>query len=127
MGIVILLSRFRPRHRPGSWASPHGGSGPESGRPLAETSVRDLIPLIRPGDTLLSEVSFGTGPPPVPDLHLDATSVAALAARTGVARVLLTHLQMNYDPAATVDAVRGAFDGPVRLVAPGDELEIDVG
>lgn len=86
----------------------------------------DLVPLIRPGDTLLSEVSFGTGPPPVPDLHLDATAVADLATRTGVASVLLTHLQMNYDPAATVEAVRGGFDGPVRLVGPGDELEIEV-
>ncbi|HEU4572488.1 MAG TPA: MBL fold metallo-hydrolase [Candidatus Limnocylindrales bacterium] len=84
----------------------------------------DLEALIRPGDTLLSEVSFGTGPVPVPDLHLDAAGVGDLAARTGVAAVLLTHLQMGYDAAATVDAVRARFGGPVRLVVPGDGEEI---
>ncbi|HEY3522598.1 MAG TPA: MBL fold metallo-hydrolase [Candidatus Limnocylindrales bacterium] len=84
----------------------------------------DLEQLIRPGDTLLSEVSFGTGPAPVEDMHLDATSVAALAARSGVGRVLLTHLQMGYDRAATVAAVRSGFGGPVDLVEPGDQLEV---
>lgn len=84
----------------------------------------DLEPLIRAGDTLLSEVSFGTGPSPVPDLHLDATAVGDLAARTDVARVLLTHLQIGYSADATVEAVRRRFEGPVALVAPGDRLDV---
>jgi ribonuclease BN (tRNA processing enzyme) len=84
----------------------------------------DLEPLIRPGDTLLTEVSFGIGPSPVPDLHLDAAAVGDLAVRCQVGRVLLTHLQIGYGAQATIDAVRSRFDGPVALVAPGDELEI---
>jgi ribonuclease BN (tRNA processing enzyme) len=84
----------------------------------------DLEPLIRPGDWLLSEVSFGTGPAPVADLHLDATAVGDLAARTGASRVLLTHLQMGYAPQATIDAVRARYDGPVALVAPGDDVTL---
>ncbi len=80
----------------------------------------DLLPLVRPGDTLLCEVAFGPGPVPVGDLHLDGPAVGALAAATRPARVLLTHLQMGHDPAATLDAVRAAFDGAVALVADGE-------
>jgi ribonuclease BN (tRNA processing enzyme) len=84
----------------------------------------DLVPLVRPGDTLLVEVAFGPGPVPVPDLHLDGAAVGALAAATRPGRVLLTHLQMRRDPDATVAAVRAAFDGPVALVADGDRWTI---
>ena len=81
--------------------------------------AEDLDRLVRPGDTLLSEVSFGPGPVAPGAAHLDAPAVAALARRTGTARVLLTHLQMGHDPDATVAAVRERFDGPVELVEPG--------
>jgi ribonuclease BN (tRNA processing enzyme) len=84
----------------------------------------DLAPLIRPGDTLLSEVAFGPGPVPVGDLHLDGPSVGELAAATGPARVLLTHLQMGRDPAATIAAVRARYAGPVALVADGDRIPL---
>ena len=80
----------------------------------------DLAPLIRPGDTLLSEVAFGPGPVPVGDLHLDGPSVGELAAATAPARVLLTHLQMRRDPVATLAAVQERYAGPVTLVADGD-------
>ncbi len=74
----------------------------------------DLASLIRPGDTLLSEVSFGPGPVPAGAAHLDGPAVGDLAARTGVARVLLTHLLMAFDPRETVASVRRGFDGPGR-------------
>ena len=84
----------------------------------------DLVPLIRPGDVLLSEVAFGPGPVPVPDLHLDGTAVGRLAAETGVSRMLLTHLQMRRDPTATLAAVRADYGGPLSLVGDGDHLTI---
>lgn len=84
----------------------------------------DLAPLIRAGDVLLTEVSFGAGPPPVPDLHLDGTAIAELARRRPPARILLTHLQMGYDGAATIDAVRAGFEGPIGFVAPGDRVTL---
>jgi ribonuclease BN (tRNA processing enzyme) len=84
----------------------------------------DLRGLIRPGDTLLSEVSFGPGPVPRDAAHLDGPSVGALAAATGVERVLLTHLLMGYDEAGTVASVQRAFAGPVELVRPGDRYTI---
>jgi len=84
----------------------------------------DLVPLIRPGDTLLSEVAFGPGPVPVEELHLDGPAVGRLAAATGAARVLLTHLQPRRDPDATLRSVRAAYAGPVALVEDGERFPI---
>ncbi len=86
--------------------------------------AEDLDPLIRPGDVLLSEVSFGPGPVPPGAAHLDGPMVGALAARGGVSRVLLTHLQMGFDRNAAVASVRSAYDGPVDLVDPGDVASV---
>ena len=79
----------------------------------------DLERLLRPGDALLTEVSFGTGPVPAGAYHLDGPMVGALASRAGVGRVLLTHLQMGFDRDATVSSVRARYDGPIDLVDPG--------
>jgi ribonuclease BN (tRNA processing enzyme) len=84
----------------------------------------DLVPLIQPGDVLLSEVSFGPGPVPPGAFHLNSAAVGDLATSTGVGHVLLTHLQMGNDERATIDAVRARFHGPVELVEPGTWLEI---
>jgi len=84
----------------------------------------DLAPLIKPGDTLLSEVSFGPGPVAPGAAHLNSEAVGELAASTGAGRVLLTHLQMGNDERATVEAVRARFNGPIELVEPGSRLEI---
>lgn len=86
--------------------------------------AEDLDPLIRPGDALLSEVSFGAGPTKPGAAHLDGPMVGRLAARTRAGRVLLTHLQMGFDREATIASVRASFDGPVDLVAPGDTFDI---
>ena len=84
----------------------------------------DLLPLIEPGDWLLSEVSFGPGPVTADALHLDGPAVGELAAGSGVGRVLLTHLQMGFDAEATVASVRSRYDGPVELVHPGSAFTI---
>jgi len=84
----------------------------------------DLRVLVRPGDTLLVEVSFGPGPVPPGAMHLDGPAVGALASETGAGRVLLTHLLMGRDPAATIRSVTDRFSGPVELVEPGFEAEL---
>ena len=86
--------------------------------------AEDLDALVREGDAILSEVSFGAGPVTHEALHLDGPAVGALAARTGAGRVLLTHLQMGFDPAATVGAVAAAYRGPIDLVEPGARYAI---
>jgi ribonuclease BN (tRNA processing enzyme) len=86
--------------------------------------AEDLDVLVRPGDTLLCEVSFGPGPIVPGAQHLDGPAVAALARRTGAGRVLLTHLQMGFDRDATIASVRAGYDGPVELVDPGFEARL---
>jgi ribonuclease BN (tRNA processing enzyme) len=84
----------------------------------------DLAPLIRPGDTLLVEVSFGPGPVPPGSFHLDAPSVAELARARRPGRVLLTHLQMGLDGEESIRIVQAAVDGPVSLVEPGVVVDL---
>ncbi len=86
--------------------------------------AEDLDALVRPGDVLLSEVSFGAGPVPNDAAHLAGPDVGQLAARAGAREVLLTHLLMGQDGDATLASVRAAFDGPVRFVDPGDRISI---
>lgn len=86
--------------------------------------AHDIAPLVRPGDTLLAEVSFGPGPVPRGVLHLDGPAVGRLAVATGAGRVLLTHLQMGFDPDATLASVRNQFGGPVEFVWPGTRLAL---
>jgi ribonuclease BN (tRNA processing enzyme) len=86
--------------------------------------AEDLDGLVHAGDVVLSEVSFGPGPVVRDALHLDGPAVGALAARTGAGRVLLTHLQMGFDPAATVASVAAAYAGPIDFVEPGARFAI---
>ena len=85
----------------------------------------DLRPLIRPGDVLLSEVSFGLGPVPKGAFHLDAGEVGRLAAEAGAGRILLTHLLAGRDRAATEAATTRAAGGiEATLVDPGDRFDL---
>jgi ribonuclease BN (tRNA processing enzyme) len=84
----------------------------------------DLVPLIRPGDTLLSEASFGAGPVPPGAQHLTAADAARAASAGGAARLLLTHIQMGFSRADTLAAAQSAFSGPAQLVADGDRFDI---
>lgn len=86
--------------------------------------VDDLVPLVRSGDTLLVEVSFGTNPVPAGAWHLNADDVVELARRTNPGRILLTHIQMGFDPGAVLERVRAGYGGRVRFVAPGERLTI---
>jgi ribonuclease BN (tRNA processing enzyme) len=86
--------------------------------------AEDLAPLIRPGDTLLVEASFGVGPVPPGAGHLDAPAIATLVRATSPGSVLLTHLQMGFDAAEAVAVVQAATDAPVRFVEPGDQIEL---
>lgn len=84
----------------------------------------DLVPLIQPGDALLVEVSFGAGPVPPGAQHLNAEAIAGLARTTRPGLVLLTHLQMALDRTRPVEIVAAAAACPVRLVEPGEIIEL---
>jgi ribonuclease BN (tRNA processing enzyme) len=84
----------------------------------------DLLPLLRPGDTLLTEIAFGAGPVPPGVLHLDGPAVGRVAAAGGVARVLLTHVLGGLDLDAAVASVTAVCDAPASFVWPGDQLDV---
>ncbi len=84
----------------------------------------DLEPLIRPGDVLLAEASFGAGPVAPGAAHITAADAARIAARCGASRLLLTHILAGRSRADTLAAARALFTGPVQLVTEGDRFEV---
>ena len=84
----------------------------------------ELRPLLRPGDTLLAEATFGPGPVPTGMPHLDGPTAGRFAAAAGAGELLLTHLRMGCDAEATVRAAAREFDGPVSMVHPGDRFAV---
>ncbi len=84
----------------------------------------DLAPLIRPGDTLLSEATFGAGPVAPGAQHITSGDVARVAARCGAARILLTHILATHSRNGTISAAQAAFAGPIQLVTEGDRFEV---
>lgn len=85
----------------------------------------DLLPLIRPGDTLLCE-AFWSIQEPVPSAnHLNAAEAADIATRSGAAELLLTHVLESYGPEAGRQVAAASFSGPVRLAEP--ELVLTIG
>ena len=84
----------------------------------------ELAGLLQPGDTLLSEATFGVGPVPPGMNHLDGPTVGALAARSQVGAVIVTHVRMGCDLDATVASVQAAYPGPVSLAVPGRTFSV---
>jgi ribonuclease BN (tRNA processing enzyme) len=126
---MLTLEAARVTHTRDSYGFRVARAAVDGGRGLVYSGdcgrAEDLDVLVQPGDTLLAEVSFGPGPVTPGAGHLDGPAVGALASRTRAGRVLLTHLQMGYDEAATIDSVRMAFDGPIEFVAPGTRVVIE--
>jgi ribonuclease BN (tRNA processing enzyme) len=86
--------------------------------------VDDLVPLIRPGDTVLSEATFGAGPVAPGAQHITSGEVARVAAQCGAARLLLTHILSTHSRNGTLASARAAFAGPIQLVTEGDRFEV---
>ena len=83
----------------------------------------DLVPLIRAGDTLLSEAAWGAGNIEVP-IHMSAAQAAGAAARGRAEKLILTHIQDDRHESDARAAAEGAFEGEVNVARPG--LEIDI-
>lgn len=88
--------------------------------------AEDLLAMVREGDTLLCEASWGASevPPEGDALHLTALDAARVAREGRAARLVLTHLLDEYDPPAALASAREAFTGPVSLAEPGMVLEL---
>lgn len=83
----------------------------------------DLLTLIKPGDTLLSEAAFGAGRSEAP-IHLTAKEAAGAAARGSAGNLIITHLFDGLNQEEARSAAAEVFDGDVLVARPG--LEVDI-
>jgi ribonuclease BN (tRNA processing enzyme) len=82
------------------------------------------VPLIRAGDTLLSEAALGAGPAESGGVHLTAKQAGGAATRGGATKLILTHI-LDARPAPEARAAaQKSFDGEIEVAEPG--LEVDV-
>ena len=84
----------------------------------------DLLALMRPGDTLLSEAAWGMNPSVEGVEHLTAAEAAAVARDGAASRLILTHVLDEGRPLAALHLARTIFSGPVDLAAPGMEVVV---
>lgn len=120
---------FRVAPAPGGGAGGAGvggASAPSAGLVYSGDCGRaeDLLPLIRPGDTLLSEASFGAGPIAEGAGHITSADAARVASAGGASRLLLTHILAGHSRDDALAAARAAFSGPIQLVTEGDRFEV---
>ncbi len=85
---------------------------------------QDLLPLLRTGDTLLSEAFWGASAPMENAGHMGGSDAASAASQGGAARLVLTHISNASDQVAAAEAARAVFPGPVALAEPGIQLVI---
>lgn len=83
----------------------------------------DLLPLIRPGDTLLCEAAFGTERD-VPGIHLTAAEAASVADRGSAARLILTHVLDRNDQPRMLEVARSVFGAEIEFAEPGMTADI---
>lgn len=84
-----------------------------------------LVDLARDADLLLCEASYLDGRQNPPNLHLTGRQAGQHATKAEVGRLLLTHLVDSWgDPGRTLAEATAAYDGPVRLVRPGDGYDV---
>lgn len=107
---------------PGGSGSNGSGSGVVYSGDLSRTE--DLLPLIRPGDLLLSEASFGAGPVAPGAQHITSGDAGRAAAAGGASRLLLTHLLSGYSRVDAIVAAQALFSGPIQFVTEGDRFEV---
>ncbi len=99
------------------------------GRAIAYSSdtapCEALLRLAAGADLFLCEASYLDEAQNPPDLHLTGSEAGEAASKADVRRLLLTHLVPAWgSEAATVEAARAAFTGPVDVVRPGSRYDL---
>ena len=100
------------------------GAGPASSTAVTAVGRRMSPRWSSPATRCWPRCPSGPDRSRVDAMHLDGPAVGRLAFATGAGRVLLTHLQMGYDPDATLASVLAQFHGPVSFVWPGNRVDI---
>ena len=84
----------------------------------------DLLPLIRPGDTLLSEAAFGDGEGDGGN-HLTARQAAAAARASQAGRLILTHILDRFAASRPAAAAALVYDQEIIVAEPGLRITVD--
>jgi ribonuclease BN (tRNA processing enzyme) len=86
----------------------------------------DLPGLARGADVFLAEATYADDVPADAVGTLSSAAQAGeVAARSGVGRLVLTHLMPGTDPARAEAAAGRAYEGPIAVARPG--LSVDIG
>lgn len=86
---------------------------------------QDMVPLLRAGDTLLSEAYWGVAAADAGEMHLRAGDAARAAVEGRAGRLILTHIAESQDPDACRQEARQIFAGPVDVARPGLSVRIE--
>ena len=106
----------------------HGLRVTAAGRTLAytgDTGPCDALDRLAAGaDLLLAEASFRHGEANPADLHLTGRDAGEVAARTGVPRLVITHVPPWYDAADMLAEAAQVFGGDLDAAVAGATYEI---
>jgi ribonuclease BN (tRNA processing enzyme) len=98
------------------------------GRTLAytgDTGRCDALDALAAGaDVLLAEASFRDGEDNPDDVHLSGREAGALAARTGVPRLVITHVPPWHGVEEMVAEAREVYDGQLSAAHPGTRYQV---
>jgi ribonuclease BN (tRNA processing enzyme) len=91
-----------------------------------DTGVCDsVVDLARGADVFLCEASWTHDPDNRPaGVHLSGTEAGEIAARAGVAELLLTHIPPWTSREDVISEAKAAFGGPVRAVVCGETFDV---
>ncbi len=87
-------------------------------------TCESLVELAGGADVFLCEASWTDSPDRPPHLHLSGTEAGRIAARAGVAELLLTHIPPWTSREDVISEAKAEFNGPVHAVVPGEAIEI---
>jgi ribonuclease BN (tRNA processing enzyme) len=117
---------FRVSAGPNGSGSAEDGAGPSAGLVYSGdcSNAEDLLPLIHPGDTLLSEASFGAGPIAAGAQHITSADAGRVATTGGATRLLITHVLAGHPRDENLAAAQAEFTGQVQMVTEGDRFDV---
>ena len=90
-----------------------------------DTGICDsVVDLARDADVFLCEASWTHGQDRPPHVHLSGTEAGQIAAKAGVAELLLTHIPPWTSREDVISEAKAEFDGPVRAVVSGETFDV---
>jgi len=85
----------------------------------------EIVGCATGADLLLCDTSWLEADGPFDEgVHCTGVEAGRMAAEAGAARLLVTHVFPDHDPALAVEEARSAYDGEVRAAADLDVVEL---